>query len=795
MLEMIIRLREVVSGLSETPGTQTLGTQTLGTQTQAPTTPLQPGEAPSAAAQRPAGQSVPTQPGVWEAGSPTSATTRALLPPPPVDHQYGGQSAIPLLTPSDFAAWGTQPGVGAWGPEGVSVVGSVPAVLGPSSAPATQAVSGQDQKREDEEFTVSPWKRLRQIAFQFRAYDQRSIKGTLLSVMLHAAALLLCAEMTVSHPPSRYILEITGYRLNTEEELPLEPVLSMAPAEETPEQNVMASIALSQASLLTETPELPPEALFEPLPDPDIKLKMPETVEVAAAVLNTVVQRPGQVGEEVLHVDGAVDRITAEIMQRLELGPVMVVWLMDESISLVDDRAQVATRLQRVYDQIEKVNSGPTAGLLSSVIGFGQGLQERVPPTTDAQQILSAIGQVQQDPSGIENIFSSILWAVQRYRPMISTEKRQIMIVAWTDESGDDYTRLEDCVALCQRYNVPVFTVGPSAMFGKQLGLHHYVDPEDGQEYDLPVFRGPDTAFQERIDLPYWFGGSQLPTLHSGLGPYALTRLAMESGGAYFINDAQADRSPFRLKTMRPYMPFYGSPQDYLAQVQTSPLRQAIRGAVQLSYQLKIKGTPQLEFAPTGATYQTELLEAQKVVAYNEPRLRQMLGFFGQKGFEEQYQQEEDPRWRAWYDYTYGRLLAMYVRNSEYNQVLAQMKGKGGQFVDQQSNRWNFKPAFEYTSSTTQKMGEQAQRLLQRCIKQNQGTPWELLANRELQDGFGFDLDESYVAPPPPPMPVVRPANPNPNPPPPPPPPQPPKRRTEQLKKLQRKTPEQLPKL
>jgi hypothetical protein len=103
------------------------------------------------------------------------------------------------------------------------------------------------------------------------------------------------------------------------------------------------------------------------------------------------------------------------------------------------------------------------------------------------------------------------------------------------------------------------------------------------------------------------------------------------------------------------------------------------------------------------------------------------------------------------YDYTYGRLLAMRVRNYEYNGVCSAFKGKGREFVDQKSNRWKFVPSETITSSTTQKQAAEATRLLQRCIDTNPGTPWALLAQRELKDPLGFKIEEAYVAPPPPP--------------------------------------------
>jgi hypothetical protein len=119
------------------------------------------------------------------------------------------------------------------------------------------------------------------------------------------------------------------------------------------------------------------------------------------------------------------------------------------------------------------------------------------------------------------------------------------------------------------------------------------------------------------------------------------------------------------------------------------------------------------------------------------------------------------------------------------------MKGKGADFVDNKSNRWHFKPDAElHFGSASQRMAKEARRLLMRCVEQNAGTPWALLAQRELKDPFGFRIDEAYVAPPPPPpKPKAQPAAPAP------PPPASNARRSEQPRKLNKPAEAALPKL
>jgi hypothetical protein len=494
---------------------------------------------------------------------------------------------------------------------------------------------------------------------------------------------------------------------------------------------------------------------------------------------------------EVKEVEGAVDRLTEEILTNLEHDRVLVVWLMDASISLVPDRSAVADRLEQIYRELGSSGDASAGALTSAVVAFGQQMQEITPPTTDYAQVVESIRKVPTDASGIENVFTAVLGCVVHYQKQRVSEHRRVMIVIWTDESGNDYAREEEAVQFCRNNAIPVYVVGPSAMFGKEQGTLSYKHT-DGKVYQLPVDRGPDAVREERLHVPYWFEGSQYDTLHAGLGPFALTRLAHESGGAYFIKDNAGDGSPFSIETMRRYEPEYSSPDEYLRDASHSPLRKAVLTVVDMTRQRKLKGTPRLIFAPTGQTFFNEMREAQETAAYDSAILQQCLGVFGARGLEQAYAKETSPRWRAWYDLSYGRLLAMMVRCNEYNWACATMKAKGADFVDKKSNRWQFKPdkALHY-GSQDERMAKEATRLLTRCLQENPGTPWALLAQRELKDPFGFRVDEAYVAPPPPP-PKPKPGKTTP---PPPPPPQPNGRRMEQPRKLEKPVEVQLPKL
>ena len=534
--------------------------------------------------------------------------------------------------------------------------------------------------------------------------------------------------------------------------------------------------------------EVDPRELIDPN-----TFDLPQVADFTAFELDKVVKQRGEVGLEVMHVDGAVDRITYEIASRMEKDPVLVVWLMDSSISLVDDRQLVADRLEKFFSELNRLDNPNQRSLLNAVIAYGQQAREMLGPSGDGRAVVEAIRNVPVDESGVENVFQTVSHAIKKYKTLITYEQRKTMVVIWTDESGDDYAYLEEAAGVCRTLGIPVFTVGPSAMFGREMGTHAYLNPEDNVTYMLPVNRGPDAVHQERIRMPFWFGGDQYEVLHSGLGPFALTRLSVETGGSYFINDHEEDASPFRLEVMREYLPDYNSVPEYIQKVNASPLRRAIMQAVQVTHKENLKGTPRLLFEPTGATYIQELADAQQTAALNMRILDMALAPFGSKGMEAEYEKETSKRWKAWYDLTYGRLLAMAARNNEYNWACAEMKRKGAEFVDKESNRWRFEASEETKmGSVTARLSAEATRLLKRCLEQNPNTPWAVLAQRELKDPLGFAVLEHYVAPPPPPP--TRPATVNPNPPPPQIPARPP-RRSEQPKMIARPEPVKLPKL
>lgn len=620
-----------------------------------------------------------------------------------------------------------------------------------------------------------------------RLSSNRTLLWALLaSIVAHCILLVIFGQVQIPAIHTAVMREIEALvetPTDLDELQHVEQPLDIARPDDERSDTVFSAAPTAVAAVVGPTVELTSAIPVTDTDVPTIEVMAPEPIR--GVELDKVLVNYGTVGGEIDTIEGAVDRLTREIALNLEQSNVLVIWLMDASISLVDEREQVAERLTRVYQEIEELGSVTEGSLLSTVASYGQNSATLVPPTAEGAKVVEAIRSVPIDESGQENVFSGVIAAVEQYKSLRAREKRKLMIVIWTDESGDDMARLEEAINVCRRLAVPVFTVGPSAMFGREIGTQEYRDPDDGQVYQLPVDRGPDTARPELLNLPYWFNGPQYDDLRAGVGPYALTRLSAETGGAYFINESQADRSRFRLVDLRRYLPAYTSSGEYSKEVKQSKLRQAVLSAVDITHQRELKGTPTLSFAPTGDNFQQQLREAQESVAYDMLTIERALAAFGPKGLEQEYQQETSPRWQAWYDLTLGRLLAMQVRCYEFNWACAVMKGKGSAFVDQKSNRWEFRADEKINfGSASERSAEEALRLLERAVKNNPGTPWALLAERELQQPLGFRVEEGYVAPPPSisnlPGVNLPPA---------------PGRRVEQPRMIPRKTADQLPKL
>ena len=494
-------------------------------------------------------------------------------------------------------------------------------------------------------------------------------------------------------------------------------------------------------------------------------------------------------------IAGAVDRITGQIRGQLQDSDLLVVWLLDASNSLVDDRQRVADRLEPFFHNLAQGRDGRKHQLLNAVVSFGAEMTEWVAPTEFSQEIVQAVKDLPVDQSGEEQVFGAITRCVTKYRRRSS--KTHIMLVVWTDETGDDDHKLESTIQLCRKHSVSVSVVGPSSVLGAETGLHAYRDPKSKRIYQLPIRRGPDTAVPERLHLGYWFqtppprwmakternpmpmaqptglpswyGDRDLQGLVSGLSPYALTRLARETGGGYTIFDRPQDRGPFDMQLMRKYLPDYVSESEYRAAIANHPLRRAVLAAVAVTGSTELrhpklalfgrysKVPPYLfeRFYFTPEAFRQKVKSNQRVLKRDAVRKSGVIDRAlaavsrdGQllEGLDAAYANETSPRWKAWYDLTRGRLLATSVRLEEYRLSCDELTRED--FWREDSNHLLFKASRNLRSGAEfRSRADQARMLLQRCVSEHPDTPWAYLAQRELAYPLGINLFQTKLHP------------------------------------------------
>ena len=478
-----------------------------------------------------------------------------------------------------------------------------------------------------------------------------------------------------------------------------------------------------------------------------------DVVMPSAPVLSQSVQIRGVGSEPVGDVEGAVDHTAVEILRQLERGRTLVAWAFDASGSLVAERERLAKHIEAVYGHIKEIDKDKASadgGLLTAVVAFGQDRKVMAPPTSDPAAIVEAIRAVARDTTGVETTFATVAEVVKKYHKFKDDEGRpyHLMVIVVTDEVGDDEARLEEAIATAKAGKVPVYVLGSSALFGRVEGRMNYTDPKTKQTfYNLPVRQGPESVLPEVIRLPFWYDGPQYDYLDAGFGPYALSRLAGETGGIYFVTRLGPGRISFNPNHMREYRPDWGSRLAYEQGVSNSKLRQAVLMAASITQQ-NLPGQPRLNFpSADDPDFKEAIKESQTTVARVEYTVKEALVPISQVS--KLRDRETSRRWQAHYDLIRGRLLAMRIRCDEFNSICAKFLREQPKFKNPGSNTWKLVPSEEIGTRDprAQEVAAEAKRLLQRVVDEHPGTPWALLAQRELKDPFGFRWVEANVPP------------------------------------------------
>jgi hypothetical protein len=310
-----------------------------------------------------------------------------------------------------------------------------------------------------------------------------------------------------------------------------------------------------------------------------------------------------------------------------------------------------------------------------------------------------------------------------------------------------------------------VYVVGVPAPFGRSETLVKWVDPDPNYDQTPQwgrVNQGPESYLPERIRLTSPGDIDADEPIDSGFGPYSLTRLAYETGGIYFavhpnrnvnraVSRGEIEEFSAHLKyffdpsVMRNYRPDYVSKDEYVRRVSQNKARMALIQAAQRS-PTSTMDAPQLRFVKTDeAAFVNALSEAQKTAAKLEPKIEELYQIL--KLGEADREKENVLRWEAGYDLAMGKVMAAKARTEGYNGMLALAK-RGLNFKDPQSNTWVLEPSDEVSlGSQMEKVAEKAKEYLQRVVDEHSGTPWAMLAQRELDQKMSWQWTEQFTDP------------------------------------------------
>ncbi|MCA9115485.1 MAG: VWA domain-containing protein [Planctomycetaceae bacterium] len=458
------------------------------------------------------------------------------------------------------------------------------------------------------------------------------------------------------------------------------------------------------------------------------------------------VEQSGSRTEHTGGVPGSMDRLTFELGSSLKERKTLAIWLFDASNSLNERREDIASRFENVYRQLGQFNLDGERGLKTAVASYGKSLDILTEePVDDVSQVISAVRNIKPDSSGEEKVFSAVMAVAQKwksFRKPGTRNNRNIMIFIVTDERGDDFAMLEETIHFLKRYGIKVFCVGNAAVFGREKGYLTWTY-SDGSTEDLPVDQGPETVAPERLQLAFWGSdGRDLEFMSASFGPYALTRLCAETGGLYLITDETRIR--FDPAAMRLYQPDYRPIREYQNDLQTNRAKAALVAAADATRVSRVP-TPQLRFqADTDTVLRQQTTEAQKPAADLDYKLSQMLMVL-EEGAKDR-EKLTTPRWRASFDLAMGRALAMRVRALGYNTVLAEMKASPKSFEKKGSNMWELVPSRNLDAGPqVKKLAKSAVEYLTRVVDEHPGTPWAMLAERELGTPLGWEWKEGNM--------------------------------------------------
>lgn len=472
----------------------------------------------------------------------------------------------------------------------------------------------------------------------------------------------------------------------------------------------------------------------------------------------------------------ALSRITQELLRMMREEKLLVVWLFDESESMKDDQKEIREQFHKVYEELGLVHERDTKlrrdkdVLLSAIHSFGESVKSITSkPTAEIPEIRAAIDKIDVDPSGKENLFGAVNKVLDQYRQIATAQRRKLVIIVVTDESGDDGQGplLDETIFKAKRARAPVYILGRESVFGFPFARMRWTDPKYGLVHDLTINRGPETAEPETLQ----FDGLNVrwDSHPSGFAPYEQARLSKETGGIFFvlpheeenIVGAAIERRKFAFLDLKEYEPELIARKDYEEHRGKSRLRSAVWDVVKLlnpylDHELRISdpwwypSDPQ-RFREAGEVSFRRGVRAMGLLNQAVAQLEKVKPF---------RDREEAQRWRADYDLAYAQVLGYRVRLFQFLLALDGYLNNLPKPANAQHNAWHvdyvaqmLKPTerqvklTKVDSEEIDKQLEKARAQFEFVRKTHPGTPWAARADLELRRGFGMAWRSTFRDP------------------------------------------------
>ncbi len=592
-----------------------------------------------------------------------------------------------------------------------------------------------------------------------------------MSLTLHVAVLLALAfvgipSIATKQPPITILAPTPVF----EDELLAAPEMTVAVEESSASASASDTETLeitdAVASLVSDEPvvtvdvaeALDGELVIAPMDLPPTGVELGEYLQVGRV-------GAGDTGVGTAGTGGAVDRLTMEIAASLQQRSTVVCWVFDQSVSLAGQRKEIAGRLERVFDELGLAGAEvKDHELLNLVFAYGQKVTPVVKEAVrETSGVVEAIESIPIDESGVEMTFTAIAEAAKAAKQMrISAAKRNVMIICFTDEVGNDQQYADQVAAFCRAQAMRVYVVGVPAPFGTRevkMKFREFDPKYDNDVQWAVVEQGPETLYPELVRVRS--GSDADEPIDSGFGPFSLSKLCAETGGIYFcvhanrnasgrVSDGEVADMSSRLRyffdstVMRNYRPDYQSAAKIDKMLASNRAMKSLVEAARSS-QVGPMDSPRRVFPRQDDGALALLLsEAQKKAAVLQPKIDAIYGILA-AGLPDRDKIDEK-RWQAGYDLAMGRVMALKVRTDAYNIMLAQAKA-GMKFKNPKNDTWRLEADDDISAvgSQTEKLAGQSLMFLKRVVNDHPGTPWAKMAADELRQPLGYRWDESYT--------------------------------------------------